>query len=760
MSGNPIPPSELERQLKLRLAQTRANMVRAYVRKQRHGLHLFFARFRKPMTLVTAAAGILVVSALVAAANDSGDFSVEVSDNTQCATGTTSAGAIVDYIGNSCTSLGSAGTGVFQSFVRIQGSPTESGYNTDGTLEFDSKSGTWTHSMLLSNIPVITVGGHNYWELFADINETNSTSRISLNKLEVYFTDNHNLTGYPFTGHATQEYAFSGNILINDVNAGSGEADLRYRIPVDSIAIPPDCGYLDAACSTYFVLYSEWGTSGVTYNSDGGFEEWKVKQYPTLQIVKNTLGGDGTFGYTVGGPTPLTPDVTTSSGTGSTQNFIVDPGTYTITESTSPSGWTFVGATCSLNGGTATTYTQGSTLTIGATDHLVCTFTNGLLPKLKVVKVLDPTNDSGLFNLQIDGTTAGGATDVGNNGTTGFQTVSVGDHSVGETAGTGTSLSNYDSSISCDNTDSGTGTSLSGISLTYGDAVTCTITNHRIPTITVDKVLVPSSDPGLFNLQIDGSTAGTGANVGDGGTTGAVQTTTGSHTVGETAGTSTTLTDYSSSTSCANNGGTASAYTGSITVAYGDNWVCTITNSRLPKIIVQKITTGSFGGPFTFTTTGDHGFTTPFSLTTTATGLAGLAQQSFTIDGGGIGGNFTVTEGITAGFVLTDVSCTVTTAGVAGTTTGSDVLTRTGTITNLTAGTTVTCTFTNSGALTTRTQGFWATHSWLVALVWSPTGTTVGGITTDGMTDAERTLCTSPLTVDQVMGGFWANIAK
>jgi hypothetical protein len=28
------------------------------------------------------------------------------------------------------------------------------------------------------------------------------------------------------------------------------------------------------------------------------------------------------------------------------------------------------------------------------------------------------------------------------------------------------------------------------------------------------------------------------------------------------------------------------------------------------------------------------------------------------------------------------------------------------------------------------------------------------------MTDAERTLCGSPLTVNQVMGGFWANIAK
>jgi hypothetical protein len=38
----------------------------------------------------------------------------------------------------------------------------------------------------------------------------------------------------------------------------------------------------------------------------------------------------------------------------------------------------------------------------------------------------------------------------------------------------------------------------------------------------VTKTLVPSTDTGLFNLQIDGTTAGTGANVGNGGTTGAV----------------------------------------------------------------------------------------------------------------------------------------------------------------------------------------------------------------------------------------------
>ncbi len=205
--------------------------------------------------------------------------------------------------------------------------------------------------------------------------------------------------------------------------------------------------------------------------------------------------------------------------------------------------------------------------------------------------------------------------------------------------------------------------------------------------------------------------------------------------------------------------------TGLVTITKGDAAAAvtiTVTNSiiKLPTIIVKKITTGVAGGPFDFTTTGGNGLDASFTLTTTAPGAAGADQKSFEIAFAGIGGDYTITEGIEPGFVLTDVSCVITTAGAAGTGVGADLAARKGTITGLTAGTTVTCTFINSGALTTRTQGFWSTHPNLVAQVWQESGATVGGLLLDGMTAAERTLCDSPLTVEQVMGGFWANIAK
>src|SRR5262249_60960009 len=67
--------------------------------------------------------------------------------------------------------------------------------------------------------------------------------------------------------------------------------------------------------------------------------------------------------------------------------------------------------------------------------------------------------------------------------------------------------------------------------------IVCTISNTRNNgTLTVVKSLSPSGDPGLFNLQIDGATAGTGANVGNAGSTGANSTTPRPPSAGETAG--------------------------------------------------------------------------------------------------------------------------------------------------------------------------------------------------------------------------------
>jgi hypothetical protein len=108
----------------------------------------------------------------------------------------------------------------------------------------------------------------------------------------------------------------------------------------------------------------------------------------------------------------------------------------------------------------------------------------------------------------------------------------------------------------------------------------CWVTNTRdTGTIKVTKKLLPATDGGKFNLLIDGQAKAT--NVGDGGTTGTQTVTTGAHSVGESAGTGTSLANYDATTSCVDkaHGGPADT-DGTVQVDKGDAWECVITNTR------------------------------------------------------------------------------------------------------------------------------------------------------------------------------------
>jgi uncharacterized repeat protein (TIGR01451 family) len=155
------------------------------------------------------------------------------------------------------------------------------------------------------------------------------------------------------------------------------------------------------------------------------------------------------------------------------------------------------------------------------------------------------------------------------------------------------------------------------------DPSDCVLARPNSGRLEVRKVLSPALDPGLFNLQINGATAGTGANVGNNGTTGEIIVTAGNNTVGETAGTATSLANYTSSISCANMNGTGSVVASGIgtslmvNVAEGSDIVCTITNTRITPPTLTK----SFS-PTTFI----NGGTTTLTFTISNTGANSVAQ--------------------------------------------------------------------------------------------------------------------------------------
>ena len=164
---------------------------------------------------------------------------------------------------------------------------------------------------------------------------------------------------------------------------------------------------------------------------------------------------------------------------------------------------------------------------------------------IKVVKDFSDNSPAGAkVDLQIDGVTKKANAVDGDN--TGFITVNTGTHTVGELEVAGTPLSDYTSSISCDTTPvtAGDGTTLGGIVVAKGDAITCTITNSRnTATIKVVKDFSDNSPAGAkVDLQIDGVTKK--ANAVDGDNTGFITVNTGTHTVGELEVAGTPLSDY------------------------------------------------------------------------------------------------------------------------------------------------------------------------------------------------------------------------
>ena len=157
------------------------------------------------------------------------------------------------------------GSGVIDSFVRIQGSGVQHGYNTDGTPEFDTMAGAFTHSIQIVDIPIANIGGIDYREFMLDINQDGERI-LSVDEIRIALHNTGNLSGYAsiFSSPIYDLDETEDNwILLDDlVNTGGGHGDMLALIP-DSLFSSPS--------SQYVYLYTKFGVNSV---ADDGFEEW------------------------------------------------------------------------------------------------------------------------------------------------------------------------------------------------------------------------------------------------------------------------------------------------------------------------------------------------------------------------------------------------------------------------------------------------------------------------------------------------------
>ena len=232
--------------------------------------------------------------------------------------------------------------------------------------------------------------------------------------------------------------------------------------------------------------------------------------------------------------------------------------------------------------------------------------------------------DAGDFTMSVTATNPSTASFPGDEAGTTI-TLDPGSYEVSESGPSG-----YSASFSADCT----GT------IALGETKTCTVTNDDIaPTLTVTKTVVNAAggDTGRFNLTIDGTTAGSGGNIGDGGSTGAVTLAAGAHAVGETAVAGTNLSDY-----VVTIGGDC-ASDGSITLALAQNATCTITNTRKSRVTVAKTENGAApSNQWSFRLSGGPG---NVSITRTTT-VNDVPLNSGNLDFGGVppGAGYTLCE--------------------------------------------------------------------------------------------------------------------
>ncbi len=331
-----------------------------------------------------------------------------------------------------------------------------------------------------------------------------------------------------FDWNADGDFADAGEQMITNQAVAVGTVNLNIAVPVTAIIGPTFARF--RVCTNNTAL-DNCSTPRGTVQS-GEVEDYQFTVSRKLFLRKTTIGGvGGAFGFALTNTAQTTGTVTTSAvntptvvdgNTASTATLaytIVAPTTaVTINENSLPSGWSFVGASCENASGTPVGSLSGSTYTItgaeiGASVSFTCTFTNSLLPILRLQKALPAGRFTATdqFTLTITGT--GGPATVTTTGAgataTGVATLNPGaigaSYTFSETAAAGANLANYQTTYACTNTlsggqaPSGSGTSFS-LTAVAGDDITCTFSNAR--NNQADLRLTKTNTPGL-NGEVD-----------------------------------------------------------------------------------------------------------------------------------------------------------------------------------------------------------------------------------------------------------------
>jgi hypothetical protein len=218
----------------------------------------------------------------------------------------------------------SSGTGVFNPFVRISANtPEEQAVNSSGrNLPWDENtSPQWTRDLRLDEVPTLACPDDSPWpgetcrEFALDMNEEGSGSEVylSLDALRLYISPNDHIcdtdagckgqgNGFVFDpwaldfGLTDGELVWALDGIKEAANAigldysndqGSGRADMAVYVLNSQFGdAGVECFYdqgMGDDCGWYVHLYSYFGVMDI---QGDGYEEWKVRTLPIVQVEK------------------------------------------------------------------------------------------------------------------------------------------------------------------------------------------------------------------------------------------------------------------------------------------------------------------------------------------------------------------------------------------------------------------------------------------------------------------------------------------
>jgi uncharacterized cupredoxin-like copper-binding protein len=438
-------------------------------------------------------------------------------------------------------------------------------------------------------------------------------------------------------------------------------------------------------CTTTFM--AETRTSSALNANLSDYVLGSVNICGTITIIKDTVLDDPQdFSYTTTGglsPSSFSLDDDSDNTLSNTQTYTnIAPGTYTVTESLPVSGFDLTNLVCVERDSETTVNIAMGTATIDLDpgESVTCTYTNTKKGSINIIKNTVPDDPQDFsFSSNITGCTSFSLDDDSNatlSNTKVCNDLAVGSYTITESAVSGFILTN----LTCSDPDNGSSVNLTTatatIDLDAGETITCTFTNTKQGTIQIIKDTVPDDPQDFsFSSNITGCTSFSLDDDSDGTLSNSQDCTTvpiGSYTITEAATTGFSLTNLSCSDPDNQSSTNVNTRTANIDLDPGETVICTFTNTKQGRLIVQKVTNpAGETQSFNFSATGGLS-PTSFSL---------QHGQSQTFNNLAPGSGYSLSETVPSGWDLTSSSCDD----------GSAVSNI-----SISAGETVTCTFTNT----------------------------------------------------------------